>query len=200
MTETTTVSSANDHTSGAQDSAISDSDNQKKDTVSYDTYSRTLNEAKKAKLKAQEFEAKIAQYEQEKLQAEGKKDEVISLVKKERDELANQIKKIKDESKYAAVKNQVEMKAKELGCVDTEAIIKLGNFSGLEVDDENRINPQSLELVLGKMKQDKPYLFSKQAPNIHDGAPANKVANGKVDISSMSLEEMKKFAMKNNIK
>ncbi|MCA9313776.1 hypothetical protein KDA08_05705 [Candidatus Saccharibacteria bacterium] len=197
MTEKTTDNSVIDPKSSAQDSDVSDISNlEKKDTVAYETYQRTLSESKKAKSQAAELKAKLEQYEQEKLMAEGKKDEVISKLKKDYEDVYGQLKKTKEEIAYSAVFNQVEKKAIELGCIDTDALTKLVDFTGLDVGEGNKVSAQSLEMVLGKAKEAKPYLFSKSAPVIHDGAPTTKIVKQDTGIpAKMTIEEMKKKAM-----
>lgn len=55
--------------SGEETNPISDADQKKKDTVAYDTYRRTLNEAKTYKEKFRELELWKTQQEEEKLKA-----------------------------------------------------------------------------------------------------------------------------------
>lgn len=201
MSEDTIRVSDSNPSSGATEQVQAggmDQDNQ--DKVAYETYKRTLSEAKKYKSQYSEMQSKLEQYEREKLQAEGKKDEVIQKLMKEKEELYSNLTKTKQEFAYNQIRTQVELKAKEMGCVDTDALTKLVDFDGLDVLDGYKVSPQSLEMVLTKAKQEKSYLFSRPAPTIRDGAPNNSVSNGKVDFSKMSSEQLKAFAMKQGIK
>jgi len=85
----------------------------------------------------------------------------------------------------------------EMGCVDTDALTKLVDFTGLDIGEGNKVSVQSLEMVLTKAKQEKPYLFSKAAPVIRDGAPNNKVEKQETAriSSAMSKEELKARAI-----
>lgn len=167
------------------------------DKVAYETYKRTLSEAKKFKSEAQLLKEKLNEYEQKILSDEGKKDEVIERLRKEKEDIYKSLKEKEASFAEVQVRGQVESKAKELGCVDVEALTRLVDFEGLDIVDGYKVSPQSLEMVLNEAKEKRPYLFSKPAPRVHDGVPANDKPNGTVNFSKMTTDEMKEWARKN---
>lgn len=166
------------------------------DKVAYETYKRTLSEAKKYKSEMQALKEKLASYEESKAIEEGKKDEVIERLRKEKEEAYNNLKQREAQFAEKTIRSQVEAKAIEAGCVDVDALCKLVDFDGLDVDGFE-VSQQSLEMVIGEAKEKRPYLFSKPAPKVHDGVPANEKPNGTVDFSKMTTEEIKAYARKN---
>ena len=197
MTETINDASGVNHQASGQDSSnASGIPENKSDTVAYDTYRKTLNEAKTAKSKLQDAEAKLAENEQIKLEADGKKDEVIEKLRKEKADLFETNKNLTTTYAETQVRRQIELKAKELGCVDTDALVKLMDYDGLDIDDGYNISTQSLDMVMLKAKQDKSYLFSKPNPNVQDGAPVTSVSNGGVDLSKMNTKQIIEMARK----
>lgn len=173
MTEKTKDSGAIDPNGSANDPSASGNENQDNltDTVAYDTYKRTLGEAKKAKSELSDMRAKLEQYENAKLEAEGKKDEIIEKQRKQIDELFGKLKTTEASFAEMQITSQVADKAKELGCIDTDMLMKIIDGKGLDIVDGYKVSTQSLEMVLNEIKESKPYLFSKPAPKIHDGAP-----------------------------
>lgn len=196
MTEKTNVGSADNlNVDSVQDHKASGEDQKKQDQVAYETYSRTLSEAKKAKSELQEMREKLASLENEKLSHEGKKDELIQKLQKERDEVYGNLSKERKERAYEKVRAQVESKAKDLGCIDTDALMKLVEFDGLDVQDNFKVSPESLEVVLTKAKQERSYLFNKPAPKLRDGEPSVDLQTQKVDYSKLSKEDINKLAI-----
>lgn len=198
-TSSSAASQSEDSVQKPQASGEEKSQQQKahEDKVAYETYKRTLSEAKKFKSEAQQLKEKLGEYENKILADEGKKDEVIERLRKEKEEVYRTLKEREASFAETQIRAQVESKARELGCVDTEALTKLVDFEGLDVVDGHKVSSQSLEMVLNEAKEKRPYLFSKPAPKVHDGVPANEKPNGKVDFNKMTTEQMKEWARKN---
>ena len=135
------------------------------DTVAYSTHKKLLAEKKNLQAKYEEIEKKFNSIHEEKLQNEGKKDELLEAYKQ----------KINDyESKFSnfafsTVANNVALEAKEMGCVDHDALIKLVDLSSLNVGDNFAVDKDEVKTMLENVKKEKPYLFKKEAPKVHDG-------------------------------
>lgn len=200
MTENTTDGSAVTPEASGQDSVnASGVENQEtKDQVAYETYRKTLSEAKRFKSETAELRAKLEQYEQSQLEEQGKYQELNEKLRKERDDILKAKRDLEVRVAEEKIRSQVTTKAKELGCIDTDALTKLVDFDGLDVDDGYSVSSQSLDMVLKKAKQDKPYLFSNNAPKIRDGVPAKE--SGQVDVNKMSKEQIKEYAKKLGIR
>ena len=193
MSEDTIRVSDSNPSGGATDQVEAGGQTDQDNKVAYETYRKTLSEAKKYKTQYAEMQTKLEQYEREKMSAEGKKDEVIQRLTKEKEELYGSLTKTKQEFAYNQIRTQVELRAKEMGCVDTDALTKLVDFDGLDVVDGYKVSPQSLEIVLTKAKQDKSYLFSKPAPKTYDGSPAVHTSNNGSDINKLDIKERAKL-------
>lgn len=198
MTESITDGGAIDPNGSADDQrTASGSEDQTKDKVAYETYKRTLSEAKKFKSETAELRAKVEQYEQSQLEEQGKYRELNEKLRKEKEEIFRQKKELEASIANERIRSQVDTKARELGCIDTEMLMKAMDVEGLDVVDGYKVSEQSLEMVLNEVKEKKPYLFSKPAPKIHDGTPNTTVDNGVKPIvtSDMSIDDLKKKAM-----
>lgn len=158
----------------------------------------TSAEAKKYRLKNQDLQAKLEQFEQEKMQSEGKKDELIQKLKKQVDEFKNGL---QDKTrKYAdrMIKSQLKAEAAKAGCIDPDALIQIANLESLEVSDDFDVSEDSVKGLLKDMQKAKPYLFQKEQPSIKDGSPNPKGGGKTVDkpIAKMTIEERKEVLLK----
>jgi hypothetical protein len=200
MSEKPTGDSVAETQASGQDAVhVSDSQNQEKqDQVAYDTYRKTLGEAKKYKSETQELRQKLEEYEKAQLEEQGKYQDLYSKIKQERDEIYQAKRDLELSIAEERIRSQVVSKAKELGCIDTDALTKLVGFDGLDVDDSYNVSGQSLDMVLKKAKQDKPYLFSKPQPTIRDGVPAKD--SGKIDLNSLKKDDLIAYAKKLGIR
>lgn len=197
MTETIKDGGAIEPKSGAQDPIdASGSTDPKQDTVAYSTFSKVLDERKRDNARMLEYKAKSEQYEQEKLEAEGKWQEIANKEKDRADKVAKELQTERASRAEDKIRTQISRKAKELGCVNTDDLIELMGFEGLDIVDGYKVSEQSLDMVLGKVKQEKAYLFSKPAPNIQDGTPANTVSQVKQEsAANLSKDELQKRAI-----
>lgn len=133
-------------------------------TVSHETYKRVLDEAKKAKARASELEKEKADREQAALAEQGKFKEALEKETTTRRDLET---RLKDKDKtYAKHVFTVEAKkvAQELGAMPEalEDIIKVGDWSGVEVDSESfKVNETQLKEAVLNLQKSKPFYFSK---------------------------------------
>jgi hypothetical protein len=192
--------------SAVSDSTVGDqtqvSDQNTKPSGQSDTIvQRLLAEKKKEQEKRRGLEERLSLLEQEKLEAEGKKDELIKTLKAQAQETAKKYNQATATYAQKLVESQLSQKAKEFGCVDTELLAKAIDLNSLEVSEDFTVDAQSLETQLNQIRQSKPYLFKAEAPKFKDGVPTNKQQqNPATDIHKMSLEEMKKFAIERGIR
>jgi small-conductance mechanosensitive channel len=161
---------------------------------------RLLAEKKKEQERRKELEAKLTVVETERLEAEGKKDELIKALKTQVAETAKKLNSATATYAQRLVEAQVSQKAKEFGCIDTELLTKALDINSLEVSEDFTIDSSSLEAQLNDIRKTKPYLFKNDAPKFRDGAPASKGATGqKPDFSKMSLAEIKAYAVEHGV-
>ncbi len=174
-------------------------------SVAYDTYKKTLGEAKQAKARLKELEAKLAGAENDKLAADGKKDELIAKLRGDLDKVSKTHKETLNGFISTSLAAQVREQAATLGCVDLDAAEKLLDLSDVEVDTKTfRANKDELASSLAALKKAKPYLFSKEAPKINTkmGAGGGKGDGGGKRLKEMTRDEilvnMRKLESKQN--
>jgi hypothetical protein len=185
-------------TGGATDATIPEGSNTNGSAVSVETkpHAGILSDLKKERDKRRELETKFQELERQKLEAEGKKDELIQSYKKQLDGYKQQV-AISIKSK---VEDQIAMKAKDLGCVDTELLLKTVDVNSVEVDSTSFkiTDPDSVALMIDQVRKSKPYLFKQSGPEVRDGLPTNKNAPAKA-FHEMSREELVAYANKAGI-
>ncbi|HNC40323.1 MAG TPA: hypothetical protein PK522_00915 [Nitrosomonas sp.] len=156
-----------------------------KDSVAYDTYRKVLGEAKSLKAKLAEYETKEAEREQSILAEQGKLKEALDLsIKKQKELEANLSAKDKAFAKKVFTK-EVESVALQLGARKEalEDIVKVGDWSSVEIDEDFTINQEQLKASLANLAKSKPFYFvgNPKAPSdvstAANGAPKGKALN-----------------------
>jgi hypothetical protein len=159
---------------------------------------KLLGENKKLKQQMAELQRIAESAQQEKLQAEGKKDELIQSLKKEK-ELLNQ-KVVGTHSAFATrvIHGELKAEAAKSGCVSLEDFVRLVDIESIEVDDNYNPDPEKVKALVQDAMKNKPYLFSKSAPNINSKLPGSgDVSMGeKEDFSKLSSKELLELAHK----
>ena len=202
MTDINTASGSGGSTSVSSSGTTDETSGQVgKNQVSYDSYQKALTEKKNAQAKMAELENKLKEFEQDKLQAQGKKDELIQSLQKQLKETTTDFSKTKANYAMKAVTAQVEKRAAEMGCVDSDLLTKAMNLESLKVsvvDDDFNVDGESLTTQLEMVRKSKPYLFKQAGPQIKDGVPNNQVQQNKpVDFTNMTTAQIVEWAKKN---
>lgn len=156
------------------------SDNQEKNHVSIESHRRLLGEKKRAAQEARELKEKLAAYEQEKLELEGKKDEALSSWKKKAEAFEAELKQTKQVFAKNAIDSQIKSFAQEQGCVNPDALMKLFGkdvYKSLDVSDNYEVEKESLSRVIEDAKKEfsNLNLFGKKEMKVHDVAGKNKI-------------------------
>jgi hypothetical protein len=137
-----------------------------KNTVAYESHKKLLAEKKNLQSRFEDLEKKFNNINEEKLSSEGKKDELLEAYKKQiadKDDLINNF-------AYTSVSKDVKLKAQAMGCVDTDALIKLIDLTAFNnISNDLSIDSDEANVMLEDSKKRYPYLFKKEAPVIHDG-------------------------------
>lgn len=168
-----------------------------KESVAYESYAKLLSEKKKLQSEHVETKAKLEEYEQAKLEAEGKLKEANENLKKmlsqSKTEKVELFKKVADKS----VRQQFFREAEKLGCADPELAMKAVNFDDLEITEDFEFDSQKLSGKIQELTKTKPFLFKKDFKIPQDITPSNKPAPQKSfkDMTPSELiEEYKKLS------
>ncbi len=141
-----------------------------------------------------ELESMVKATEQEKLSAQGKKDEVIESLRDEISQLKGKIKQKDEAYSWNTIESQVKQYAVKEGCVDPEKLIRLiddVDFESLDVDSRFRINQDDLSRLVSKAKKDNHFLFDGQKADVDDLTPTTRIEKKKTkSLDDMSSEEI----------
>lgn len=184
---------------GEQSQETVETNGQDNSKVSYETYSRTVTEAKRAKKELEEFKSKFTEIEQAKLAETGKKDELLDSLKKENSELKNKFNSAVHSFARSRVQETFMSEAMKLGCIKPEIVSRayLDELKGIDFDDEFRPNREQITALLTKVRNEAPELFSKQGPAIgsHQVKVGDQSKPEAKPISKLSNDELlKQFA------
>lgn len=166
-------------------------DDQTKNSVAYESYSKVLNEKKKTQEKLNEVQTRLEEYEQAKLEAEGKLKEALDNQKKLTEKFKNDNVEIVKRVGSKAAKSQFTREAEKMGCIDVEAAFQLIDFSDLEMDAEFEYDNKKLVEKLQSQAKTKSYLYKKDFKLPNDLTPSNGGKMPTKDLSELSENELK---------
>lgn len=161
------------------------------------SYGRVLSESKKYKSKYQEARAELDSIKQKELEEQGKWQELLEKQKTEYNELMGQLRKTEKEKLRNEVSFQVSRYAQDAH--DPADLLRQEEFlERVEMDEEGRVIPASVESALGDFRKTKPYLFKQSGmrPQV-EGKPAKFSENKPKSINSMTDKEASEYMLKN---
>jgi len=171
-------------------SDLASGENQSKESVSYDSHMKLLGEKKKTQQELADTKAKLEEYEQAKLEAEGKLQQALDNAKKTALSEKEKGMKIFKTASEKAIRSQFLRIADTLGCVDSDLAMKSCDFSALELTEDFEFDPKQVEAQLQKLTKDKPYLFKKDFKLPPDVTPNGNSANGESSLKSMKPDQL----------
>lgn len=148
------------------------------DKVDYVSFKRAVDEKKRLQAEKEELAAKVKSYEEQKLESEGNKDQIIQNLRKELQETATQLKSVKTSTTWEKIENQIQSAALKSGCKNPEKLMLLLNsddIKGLEVDDKVKIHPDDLNRLIDKAKEENEFLFGGGHVRVSDGQPTGQI-------------------------
>ena len=180
--------------SGANGEAGSNADDKKDEKVAFATYSKLLSEKKKRDAEIADYKSKLEAIEQQALQDQGKYKELNETLKKQVAEKDTRIKTMFQEFGTKTLKTRFEAEAKNLGCVDPDALYKLVDLEQVEINDDFSFNPDQLKNVLSESQKSRAYLFKKDVVNAKDASPSGgNNSNAGFDVSKLNGKDLQKL-------
>ncbi len=200
------MNSINQDASGAAEQSVSDQDQidstenivtSSDNKVAYDTHKKLLSEKKKLQSRFQDMEKELSILNESKLASEGKKDELLEAYKKRIGDLEGKV----NDFAFSSVSNSVRLKAKEMGCIDDEDLVKLLDLSSLTLSEGFATDADEVKVMLEEFKKNKPHYFKSANPNVNNSLPKinPNVDGSKVDFSKMSKEELVAYGNKHGL-
>lgn len=174
---------------GANDQA---SGNDQSKQVSHESFSKVLSEKKKEQEKNKELQSRLDEYEQAKLEAEGKLKEALDNQKKLTEKFKNDNVEIIKRVGSKAAKSQYSRELEKLGCVDTNAAFLLTDFSDLEMDADFEYDQKKLSDKIQELTKSKSYLFKKDFVMPDNLNPTTQKTSA-VDLSKMTDDQLKEL-------
>lgn len=185
-----------------EQSVTTSGDTEKKaDSVAYDSYMKALHEKKMAQERESKLQAELQLLQEEKLEREGKIEELNATYKTERDQYKSQLEKTKQQYAWNSLTNSIKAEASKHGCLDTDLLIKAiedDDLKRINVGEDFSIDMESLNSVIADTKKKRPMLFKSQSVPVANGTPSTK-PKPKNTIKDMSLDELRE-AYKNSYK
>lgn len=182
---------------GASGSPEPVGDKTQEDSVSYQTYKKTVGEVKSLKTRLAELEAEREAERMKRLQEEGKWKESAedwSKKAKEAEEKAMRVARTFGQKVFA---NEVKSVALELGA-DPNAlddIIKVGDWSEIEIGDDFTVDREKLKSSIARMQQSKSFYFKKSVSAPRDVTPGNSpVGKPEKDLNELDMDDLLKLA------
>jgi len=157
------------------------------DKVAYETYKKILSEKKNAQTKLEEMKSELEKLRTEKLQAEGKKDELLEDYKTKYETAKKELTEKDQKFAWSKISSAIETEALKHGCLNTKKFLQLLNdneLSSLELDDNYSVNEQSLKSLIEQGKKENDFLFKKNV-SIADGQPGK--ASPDLDVKPKTL-------------
>ena len=169
----------------------------KKDFVAYESYRKVVGKVKKTQSENEALLAKLQQYEEEKAQIEGRKDDVIKSLRQRAEEAEKKLKDTQSTFVWNAVSGNIKAEAIANGCVDADALIRLlgsDDLKSIDYDDSFNVNKDDVGRLMEKASKTYPYLFKKTGAKVNDATP--NFEKKELDVKSMSLEDKMKLLAK----
>jgi hypothetical protein len=161
-------------------------------SVSYESHQKLLSETKKEREEKRLLQTKLDDYEQAKLEAEGKLKEALDNQKKLTEKFKTDNVEIIKRVGSKAAKSQFAREAEKLGCIDVEAAFQLTDFSDLEMDAEFEYDQKKLIEKIQEQTKSKAYFYKKDFTLAKDLIPSSGSAPSK-DLSQLSEVELKEL-------
>ena len=203
MTEVTHVGGANAETGGAQ----SGENTKETKPITNADHDRALKDLHKYKTQAKELADKAQTLEQEKLMAEGKKDELIGQLQKQLNETKLKQSEMQKTFAWDKVQGWLKTRAATSGVIDGGAVDKFVSLIDLKGrnpfrdDSTFQLEENVLTQVFEDAKKEMPYFFGKPSPSLKDITPGGgTIESGTMDYSKMTLDQLKEQAKKLSVR
>lgn len=182
------TTSSTDATSGAPENKSADQQ------YSKEAFSKLLREKQNYQKANEEATVRLAEYEQGKLEAEGKLKEALENQKKRTSDSEEKYKQLFSSVANKTLKQQFAMMAQGKGCLDTDLAYLAMDFSDIEISKELDFDMSALEQKVEAQIKVKPLLYKKDAKLPNDVPPTGSGSSGPdLSLKKLSTEELIKL-------
>lgn len=196
MEETHGVSDSPQNDAGGRsaDDVRQQYDQDKHDGIAYDSYKKAVSQYKTAQGRVDELEAKVRQYEESQLESQGRKDEVITSLRKQLSELQEKHRTNQQSYTWNVVGAQIKSELATKGVRNPDKALKYAkaahrdDLSAIEVDEDYNVNPQDLSRFVDKFLMDNQDMGFVSRVGVKDIPP------GKVEITGNENKAVAKLS------
>lgn len=162
------------------------------DRVSYESYRKTLDEAKREREKRRELESELESLRTKELEEKQQWQTLADDYKKKFQQTQEELSKERETRKWEMVTTAIKSKAQSAGCVDPDKLIKIFDKSDFELlqAEQGKIKDESLSMLIDKAKKENPFFFGSQQVKVHDALPMSGFAEKKAE--EMSKQDILK--------
>lgn len=142
-----------------------------------------LGKMKAEREKREELEKRLDAIEQEKLESQGKYQDInkslkerLSAIEKEKQDAVNRF-------RFNAIDSSLKQAALEAGCERPDAVLKLleeQEKAAIQVDENYRVDTTTVNPILERMKAEYPMLFKKTSVPVKDFPPGTQIPKEKM--------------------
>ena len=181
-------------TSGQPDQVPVESQDVKKDGVSYDSFQKVLKEKKTFQEKFEAMQAKLDAIENEKLEKEGKVQELLQKQREETKKYEDSYKGLKAQLAKNAIQQALRQEAAKHGVLDVSDLETALEIDSISIDTEtNQVSQEDVKKFVEGMKGKKPHWFKKDAKPNNDMNASNQPNQGSKDLSSLTDEQLREL-------
>lgn len=144
--------------------------------VSFESHQKLLDEKKRVQERLNALEEENKKYRQTALESEGKKDELIEELRKERSTKEEEVKTLKKTFATNVLKAELAIQAKDYGCRDVDTLFKVMDLEDLRmkyVDSDLKVDADSVKKQIEAIRESKGFLFNIENPAPRDGNPSS---------------------------
>ena len=167
-------------------------DEGKKQTVSYESHQKLLNEKKQLQKNFESINSRLEQYETEKLEAEGKIKELNEKLKLDKKALIEKTQNLTKTVQDKVLYSQFATKATALGCQDVKLAYQAIDLSDVDVTSDLEFDSVKLDEKLSSLTKEKPFLFKSQVQTPNNLIPSNNKGLPS-DLSKLSNSDLEKL-------
>lgn len=172
----------------------------KHDGIAYDSYQKAVSQKKAAQQRIAELEAKLTTVEQGKMQAEGKKDELIAALRKQTQELESKYKQSQSSYTWNVVGAQIKAELAARGVSNPDKALTYAkavhkdDLGAIEVDSDFSVNKADMQRFVDKFlneNQDMGFVSKVKVKDLSPGKVEMKKDSNK-PLDKLSKEELMK--------
>lgn len=153
---------------------VEQTNEEKSDTVAFSTYDKAMASLRKKEERIKTLESEIQAERMQKLEAEGRKDELIEELKRQKQELVSNSKQKDENIARSNATAALKLAAKDHGCINTDAFIKLVGTDKVEVSNQDfSVNADQVSKLVEEKKKEFDFLFKQKSPTVNDVPPVS---------------------------